>query len=120
MPLSILTSTGVLFHLLIQNKVLAFPVLSHLNTYLFELEFHALRLIIKEWERQGNKKEVDKSHFLEMISKNPLLKHLFVEYYSSSMEFYVFQFTDDCNEDWYLYSLFDKKDLKFAFNKKTQ
>lgn len=80
------------------------------------LVFTKLRLLLNDWYKQGRGEKVDESTFLALLPKNEELQHLFVIYYSDSMEFVKFHFVDDNNDKWAIYGLFSCSTLTFAFS----
>lgn len=83
------------------------------------IPFKFLKGLLKDWIRQSRETTVVKEHFLELLPSNPILQEIYVEYLTSSVEYYYFQIEDDNNIHWDLYSLFDENELKFAFTRKT-
>lgn len=80
------------------------------------LVFGKLRLLLNDWHKQGRGEKVDEHSFLSLLPMNEDLQHLFVSYYSDSMEFVKFHFVDDYHEQWAIYGLFSSTTLAFAFS----
>jgi len=80
------------------------------------LVFGKLRLLLGDWYKQGRGEKVDEPSFLALLPMNEELQHLFVYYYSDSMEYVKFHFVDDNNDEWAIYGLFSCSTLAFAFS----